>query len=171
MDTLLEMKEQLQVLKTKLNEQEIINDQLLRHVTQQRMRRINRNIRQLCVPLYALLVVLRGGNNPLYATLFPCHTATASLGKRGGHQHGRPADGSQAGEASAQVVQRLVLRGHTAGGAVADMVWCRVVFCFQPRFVHAPHHYHRCPRRRYYRWYHRTPNEQTHHPRDGRPDR
>ena len=40
------MKEQLQVLKTKLNEQEIINDQLLRHVTQQRMRRINRNVWQ-----------------------------------------------------------------------------------------------------------------------------
>ena len=34
MDALLEMKEQLQVLKAKLDEQEIINDQLLRHVTQ-----------------------------------------------------------------------------------------------------------------------------------------
>ena len=33
MDALLEMKEQLQVLKAKLDEQEIINDQLLRHIT------------------------------------------------------------------------------------------------------------------------------------------
>ena len=46
MDALLEIKEQLQVLKTKLDEQEIINEQLLRHVTQQRLRRINRNVWQ-----------------------------------------------------------------------------------------------------------------------------
>ncbi len=66
MDTLLEMKEQLQVLKAKLDEQEIVNDQLLRHVTQQRMRRINRNVWQQG---FCCLFVVTFGNYVFRASL------------------------------------------------------------------------------------------------------
>lgn len=66
MDTLLEMKEQLQVLKSKLDEQEIVNDQLLRHVTQQRMRRINRNVWQQG---FCCLFVVTFGNYVFRASL------------------------------------------------------------------------------------------------------
>lgn len=44
MDELQEMQAQMALLKEKLNNEEIVNDQLLRDVTRLRVRRVNRNI-------------------------------------------------------------------------------------------------------------------------------
>lgn len=51
MNELEEMQSQLALLKQKLNKEEIVNDQLLRDVTRQRVRRLNRNVWQegICV--------------------------------------------------------------------------------------------------------------------------
>lgn len=46
MDELVEMREQMNLLKSKLDKQEIVNDRLLREVTSQRVRRLNRNVWQ-----------------------------------------------------------------------------------------------------------------------------
>lgn len=59
MDELQEMQAQMALLKQKLDNEEIVNDRLLREVTRQRVRRLNRNVWQegVCV-----LLVITFGN-------------------------------------------------------------------------------------------------------------
>ena len=59
MDELQEMQAQMALLKQKLNNEEIVNDRLLREVTRQRVHRLNRNVWQegMCV-----LLVITFGN-------------------------------------------------------------------------------------------------------------
>lgn len=58
MDELQEMQAQMALLKDKLNKEEIVNDQLLREVTRQRVRHLNRYVRYnylLALPLLAFM--------------------------------------------------------------------------------------------------------------------
>ncbi len=63
MEELVEMRSQLAILKEKLEQETIISDKLLREVTSQKVRRLNRNVWQECV---AVAFVLTFGNWMFY---------------------------------------------------------------------------------------------------------
>ncbi len=65
MDELLEMRQQLAVLKDKLEKETIISDKLLREVTRQKVRRLNRTVWQQGI---AVAFVLTFGNYLFYQT-------------------------------------------------------------------------------------------------------